>query len=71
MLREASFYGIPLPDTSARISRTVVHTIHYHSFDNVSSFRKKLEFGISKYEALGWRFLEAREVLLVFMMILK
>eukprot|EP01125_Pyxidicula_operculata_P020828 TRINITY_DN7813_c0_g1_i1.p1 TRINITY_DN7813_c0_g1~~TRINITY_DN7813_c0_g1_i1.p1 ORF type:complete len:180 (+),score=21.01 TRINITY_DN7813_c0_g1_i1:34-573(+) len=52
---EAQFYGIQLPSFTPEIE-TKVSSVQYHSFDNIDTFKNKLQFEISKLEKQGWVF---------------
>lgn len=57
---EAQFYQILLPPPPSKCLRrfqTKIVLVLYHSFDDATSFKKKLEFEIEKLEKQGWEFM--------------
>jgi len=59
---EAQFYNITLPPLAERKFKTKIVAVQYHSFDDIASFRNKLELEISIHESKGWKFVQSHKL---------
>jgi len=53
---EAQFYNIKIPLPQTQRIETKIILVQYHSFDNIGTFKNKLQVEIDKLTKQGWKF---------------
>jgi len=59
---EAQYFNIKLPPPVKFRSETKIILVQYHAFDNIGTFKNKLQVEITKFEKIGWRFVASKAI---------
>jgi len=59
---EAAFYGVALPPLREQFYRSKIVPIVYHAFDDLATFRNKVEVELARHEAAGWCFVHSQTI---------